>query len=214
MPRQVATMETVSAAVEVLIAKGADPTLKAVQELTGGSYTTVKRCLEELKAKREADTALVDVPADVQARGGILVRDLYALALRDAHAAVSEPLDHAVAALNGAKVQVAEAEAEVSRLEGIEQGQASHIERLEKRVRELELGAAGLQATLQEKVSALGRAEGQYAELQAKHKESLEELAGLRASTKTAEALHGELETLRLSVQGLAGTKPPREKRA
>lgn len=205
MARPVATHEAVFAAADAIAASGVEPTLTLVQERTGGSYTTVKRHLEAWRAKREDDAAAVDVPAGVLTRGSNLARDLYAQALRLAEATVAQPLDRAVTALKKAEGQVATAEAEVARLEDAEQSQAEHIDRLETQVRELELSAAAQQATLREKTEALARTESRLAELQAKHQESIEELAGLQASTRTTEALHGQLESIQRSVQGLAG---------
>lgn len=206
MAKPVATLESVSAAADALAANGVEPSLMLVQERTGGSYTTVKRHLEAWKAKREDEAAAVDVPADVLARGSALARELYAHALRLAEATIAQPLDLAVTALKKAEGQVATAEAEVARLEDAEQSQAEHIDRLEARVRELELSAAAQEATLREKNESLARSESRLAELQAKHEESLEELAGLRASTKATEALHGQLEAIQRGVQGLAGS--------
>jgi len=204
MAKPVATLEAVSAAADVLAASGVEPSLTLVQERTGGSYTTVKRHLEAWRAKREDEAAAVDVPADVLLRGSALARELYTNALRLAEANAAQPLNEAIRALKRAEGQVAVAEAEVARLEDSEQAQAEHVDRLEMRARELELSAAVQLATIRDKTEAFARIESQLSELQAKHQQSLEELAALRASTTTTEALHGQLETIQRSVQGLA----------
>lgn len=204
MAKQVATEEAVFAAADALVAEGKEPSLKVVQERTGGSYTTVKRHLEAWEAKRKGEIAAVDLPADIEVRGRDFVQALYAHALRDAKAAVAEPLALAEAARDKAESERADAEAEVARLEGVEQEQAGRIEALTQRVRELEMSTAAQQATIQEKAAAAARLEAQLAEAQNALAARDQELAGLRASAKTVEGLQGQLEALQRSVQGLA----------
>lgn len=208
MAKQVATEEAVFAAADALVAEGKEPSLKVVQERTGGSYTTVKRHLEAWEAKRKGEIAAVDLPADIEVRGRDFVQALYAHALRDAKAAVAEPLALAEAARDKAESERADAEAEVARLEGVEQEQAGRIEALTQRVRELEMSTAAQQATIQEKAAAAARLEAQLAEAQSALAARDQELAGLRASAKTVEGLQGQLEALQRSVQGLASGDP------
>lgn len=208
MAKQVATEEAVFTAADALVAEGKEPSLKVVQERTGGSYTTVKRHLEAWEAKRKGEIAAVDLPADIEARGREFVQALYAHALRDAKAAVAEPLALAEAARDKAESERADAEAEVARLEGVEQEQAGRLEALTQRVRELEMSTAAQQATIQEKAAAAARLEAQLAEAQSALAARDQELAGLRASAKTVEGLQGQLEALQRSVQGLASGDP------
>ena len=208
MAKQVATEEAVFAAADALVAEGKEPSLKVVQERTGGSYTTVKRHLEAWEAKRKGEIAAVDLPADIEARGREFMQALYAHALRDAKAAVAEPLALAEAARDKADSERADAEAEVARLEGVEQEQAGRLEALTQRVRELEMSTAAQQATIQEKVAAVARLESQLAEAQSSLAARDQELAGLRASAKAVEGLQGQLEALQRSVQGLASGDP------
>lgn len=207
MAKQVATAEAVFDAAEALLDAGIEPTAILVRERTGGSYTTVRRHLDTWHAKRRDAGATVDVPPDVQTRGTALVSELYALAYKNARAANAEPLERAAAALKAAEDRAAGAEAEVARLEGVEQRNATDIERLELRILELERSEAGQQATLQEKTASLARLEDQYAQSQARLSENIAELSALRALTKSADALHRQLEQLQRSVQGLAGGK-------
>lgn len=208
MAKQVATEEAVFAAADALVAEGKEPSLKVVQERTGGSYTTVKRHLEAWEVKRKGEIAAVDLPADIEARGREFVQALYAHALRDAKAAVAEPLALAEAARDKAESERADAEAEVARLEGVEQEQAGRLEALTQRVRELEMSTAAQQATIREKAAAAARLESQLAEAQSALAARDQELAGLRASAKTVEGLQGQLEALQRSVQGLASGDP------
>ena len=208
MAKQVATEEAVFAAADALVAEGKEPSLKVVQERTGGSYTTVKRHLEAWEAKRKGEIAAVDLPADIESRGRDFVQTLYAHALRDAKAAVAEPLALAEAARDKADSERADAEAEVARLEGVEQEQTGRIDTLTQRVRELEMSTAAQQATIQEKAAAAARLEAQLAEAQSALAARDQELAGLRASAKTVEGVQGQLEALQRSVQGLASGDP------
>lgn len=208
MAKQVATEEAVFAVADALVAEGKEPSLKVVQERTGGSYTTVKRHLEAWEAKRKGEIAAVDLPADIEVRGREFVQALYAHALRDAKAAVAEPLALAEAARDKAESERADAEAEVARLEGVEQEQTGRLEALTQRVRELEMSTAAQQATIQEKAAAAARLESQLAEAQSALAARDQELAGLRASAKTVEGLQGQLEALQRSVQGLASGDP------
>lgn len=204
MAKQVATEEAVFAAADALVAEGKEPSLKVVQERTGGSYTTVKRHLEAWEAKRKGEIAAVDLPADIESRGREFVQALYAHALRDAKAAVAEPLALAEAARDKAESERADAEAEVARLEVVEQEQTGRIDALTQRVRELEMSTAAQQATIQEKAAAAARLEAQLAEAQSALAARDQELAGLRASAKTVEGLQGQLAALERTVQGLA----------
>lgn len=204
MAKQVATEEAVFAAADALVAEGKEPSLKVVQERTGGSYTTVKRHLEAWEAKRKGEIAAVDLPADIESRGREFVQALYAHALRDAKAAVAEPLALAEAARDKAESERADAEAEVARLEVVEQEQTGRIDALTQRVRELEMSTAAQQATIQEKAAAAARLEAQLAEAQNALAARDQELAGLRASAKTVEGLQGQLAALERTVQGLA----------
>lgn len=206
MARQVATQEAVFAAADALVAEGKEPSMTLVQERTGGSYTTVKRYLEVWVAKRKGEVAAVELPASIEARGRDFVQGLYAHALHAANAAVAEPLAQAEAAREKAEGLLDGAEAEVARLEAVEQDQSARIDALTQRVRELELSTAGHQATIQEKAAAVSRLEAQLVEAQSGLAARDQELAGLRASAKAVEGMQAQLDALQRSVQGLTST--------
>ncbi|MCW5231712.1 DNA-binding protein [Verminephrobacter eiseniae] len=206
MAKQVATQEVVFAVADALVAEGVVPSLTVVQGRTGGSYTTVKRYLEAWEVKRKGEVAAVDLPTDIEARGRDFVQALYAHALHDAKASVAEPLALAEAARDRAESERAGAEAEVARLESVEQEQANRIDSLIQRVRELEMSTAAQQATIQEKAAAVTRLEAQLGEAQSALAAREQELAGLRASAKAVEGLQGQLEALQRTVQGLTAT--------
>lgn len=166
----------------------------------------MKRHLYTWEAKRKGEIAAVDLPADIEVRSREFVQALYANALHNAKAAVAEPLALAEAARDKAEGQLAGAELEVARLEGVEQEQASRIDTLTQRVRELEMSTAAQQATIQEKALTAERLEVQLAEAQRALAARDQELAGLRASAAAVEGLQGQLSTLQRTVQGLTAT--------
>ena len=127
-------------------------------------------------------------------------------ALHGAKAAVAEPLALAEASRDKAEGLLAGAEAEVARLEGVEQEQIGQIDALTQRVRELEMSTAAQQATIQEKVASVARLDAQLAEAQNALAARDQELAGLRASAKAVEGLQGQLDALQRTVQGLTAS--------
>lgn len=231
MAKRIVTMELVAVAADALVAAGIEPTVKLVQDRTGGSFSTVQPLLKTWKAS-SGQTAAVTVPAEVQARGASFVKDLYATVLLAAQASVEEPLKLAEEARDVAANEHAAALSEVSRLEAIGEEQSTKIETLEVRIHELELRVSVGQATIAELTGANLRLEGRLDEaqiaigkrdlelaelhaaermaeglqdqLQAVQRSIQEEVASLRAASTTAVTLEGRLETLQRSVQGLA----------
>src|SRR6218665_2411935 len=166
MAKQGATEEVVFAVADALVAEGVVPSLTVVQGRTGGSYTTVKRYLEEWEGQGKSEVGAVNLPPHIEARCRDFVQALYPHALHDAKASVAEPLALAEAARDRAEIERAGAEAEVARLESVEQEQANRIDSLIQRVRELEMSTAAQQATIQEKAAAVTRLEAQLGEAQ------------------------------------------------
>lgn len=206
MVKPIATQETVFAAADALVAEGvAEPSLTQVQERTGGSYTTVKRHLEAWTAQRRAEASAIALPPEIEARGHEFVRGIYAHAAKAAHAAIAEPLAAAEAARKLAEERLAAAEAEVRRLEGIEQEQGARLEELAERARSLEVTLAARDAAIDEKAGALARLEEQLAESQRGLAASTQEIAELRVAARTYEALQAQLDGMQRSLQGLTG---------
>lgn len=204
MAKPIATFESVSAAASAIVADGNEPTLKAVQEQTGGSYTTVKRHLEAWLAQRESEAQATALPQEIEARGRAFVQGLYAHAVRAANAAVAEPLAQAQEAQRKAEGRLAGAEAEVQRLEAVEQDQAAQLQGLGERVRGLEMTLASRDAALAEKAAAAARLEEQLAEAQRAQAAAAQEAAELRAAARTHETLQGQMEALQRQILGLA----------
>lgn len=203
MSSAIATPEKVFAACDALHALGIEPTgRKVLALLGGGSLDTIQPLVQAWKKRRD-ELAAVVVPAGILNRGRALVVELYSHAFLAAQATFTEPLQRAEAARDAAEEQVANAEVELVRMEKVEQEQAAAIEEIGKRNRELELSLAVLQATNQGQTGAITRLEGQLEQAQRDLGNRSNELAEARASSKVA----ATLETIQLSLQGLAAGK-------
>src|SRR6185436_1798349 len=82
MAKALVTLEAVSKAADALLRSGQEPSIIAVQErIGGGSYSTVKRYLDEWKAQRQAvKQQAADVPEELVTRGNAFIHALWARA--------------------------------------------------------------------------------------------------------------------------------------
>ena len=208
MARQIVTQQAVTEAAEALIVEGAEPSIVAVQaRIGGGSYSTVKKCLDVWKQQRaEAATAAPDTPAEVQAKGQEFARIVWALASREAQAEAQQAKDEAQAEVAAVRVELAEANNEIARLEGVEAAQAETIDQQAAKLREVELALAEAQ-TQARRVAELEKSLADLrAELDASRKD---------ATDKAVEAgrLAGEGEALRAQVRELMDAIKPQAKK-
>ena len=208
MARQIVTQQAVTDAAEALIVEGAEPSIVAVQaRIGGGSYSTVKKCLDVWKQQRaEAATAAPETPAEVQAKGQEFARIVWALASREAQAEAQQAKDEAQAAVAAVRVELAEATNEIARLEGVEATQAATIDQQAAKLREVELALAEAQ-TQARRVAELEKSLADLrAELDASRKD---------ATDKAVEAgrLAGEGEALRAQVRELMDAIKPQAKK-
>ena len=208
MARQIVTQQAVTDAAEALIVEGAEPSIVAVQaRIGGGSYSTVKKCLDVWKQERaEAATAAPETPAEVQAKGQEFARIVWALASREAQAEAQQAKDEAQAAVAAVRVDLAEATNEIARLEGVEAAQAATIDQQAGKLREVELALAEAQ-TQARRVAELEKSLADLrAELDASRKD---------ATDKAVEAgrLAGEGEALRAQVRELMDAIKPQAKK-
>lgn len=208
MARQIVTQQAVTEAAEALIVEGAEPSIVAVQaRIGGGSYSTVKKCLDVWKQQRaEAATAAPDTPAEVQAKGQEFARIVWALASREAQAEAQQAKDEAQAEVAAVRVELAEANNEIARLEGVEAAQAETIDQQAAKLREVELALAEAQ-TQARRVAELEKSLADLrAELDASRKD---------ATDKAVEAgrLAGEAEALRAQVRELMDAIKPQAKK-
>lgn len=208
MARQIVTQQAVTEAAEVLTVEGAEPSIVAVQaRIGGGSYSTVKKFLDVWKQERaEAATAAPETPAEVQAKGQEFARIVWALASREAQAEAQQAKDEALAEVAAVRVELAEANNEIARLEGVEAAQAETIDQQAAKLREVELALAEAQ-TQARRVPELEKSLADLrAELDASRKE---------ATDKAVEAgrLAGEAEALRAQVRELMDAIKPQAKK-
>ena len=208
MARQIVTQQAVTEAAEALIVEGAEPSIVAVQaRIGGGSYSTVKKFLDVWKQQRaEAATAAPDTPAEVQAKGQEFARIVWALASREAQAEAQQAKDEAQAEVAAVRVELAEANNEIARLEGVEAAQAETIDQQAAKLREVELALAEAQ-TQARRVAEL---EKSLADLRAALDASRKE-----ATDKAVEAgrLAGESDALRAQVRELMDALKPQAKK-
>ena len=208
MARQIVTQQAVTEAAEALIVEGAEPSIVAVQaRIGGGSYSTVKKFLDVWKQQRaEAATAAPETPAEVQAKGQEFARIVWALASREAQAEAQQAKDEAQAEVAAVRVELAEANNEIARLEGVEVAQAETIDQQAAKLREVELALAEAQ-TQARRVAELEKSLADLrAELDASRKD---------ATDKAVEAgrLAGEGEALRAQVRELMDAIKPQAKK-
>lgn len=208
MARQIVTQQAVTEAAEALIVEGAEPSIVAVQaRIGGGSYSTVKKFLDVWKQQRaEAATAAPETPAEVQAKGQEFARIVWALASREAQAEAQQAKDEAQAEVAAVRVELAEANNEIARLEGVEAAQAETIDQQAAKLREVELALAEAQ-TQARRVAELEKSLADLrAELDASRKD---------ATDKAVEAgrLAGEAEALRAQVRELMDAIKPQAKK-
>ena len=208
MARQIVTQQAVTEAAEALIVEGAEPSIVAVQaRIGGGSYSTVKKFLDVWKQQRaEAATAAPETPAEVQAKGQEFARIVWALASREAQAEAQQAKDEAQAEVAAVRVELAEANNEIARLEGVEASQAETIDQQAAKLREVELALAEAQ-TQARRVAELEKSLADLrGELDASRKD---------ATDKAVEAgrLAGEGEALRAQVRELMDAIKPQAKK-
>lgn len=206
MSKRVVTKELVIAAAKALVAEGIDPTVKLVQERTGGSFSTVQPLLKAWQAE-EKQTDAVAVPPEIQARAEKLIRAVYTTAVLAAQASVAEPLKQAEAARDLAANELATAVAEVAHLEALADERTAKIETLEVRIHELELRCSVAQATISDQTGANLRLEARLDEAQRAISKRDMELAELRAAERTSEALRDQLQAVQRSIQELTPSK-------
>jgi DNA repair exonuclease SbcCD ATPase subunit len=203
MTKKVATDDVVFAAADALLAAGVQPSLKLLQERTGGSYTTVKDALKRWSAKREEDSCNPP-PAELLSNGEQFVRTLWRCANEQADAAVAS-------AREAARTQVERAQFELEHAQG-------QIRLLEQRHSELELEWRTALNSLQSAKSEIQEQSIWLEHLAVDHRETLRKLDQVRNSEQQhlirASSLDGECAALRQQVsdlmQALSGSSPGR----
>src|SRR6266496_5832052 len=119
MARAIVTQAAVLEAADTLAAAGDEPTIITVQErIGGGSYTTVKRYLEEWKAQRQTNRQpAIEIPDAIAAKGSEFVRSLWIAAAALADERVAQTREEAQRQIETVRAALADAEAAIGRLE-------------------------------------------------------------------------------------------------
>lgn len=196
--RAIVTKQAVSEAAEALEANCKEPTIKDVQaRIGGGSFTTVKRYLDQWKHERaDAMANLPELPTEISSNAQEFARAVWGLATKDAQREVSQVKEAAKAQVDGLRSELADATNEIARLEQIEAEQAASIENQQSHIRETELKLVEAQ-TKAERVAELERS---LAENLATLEQSRNELRDRAVDVGT---LQGEVKALRNQVSEL-----------
>jgi chromosome segregation ATPase len=127
MARQIATKEIVFEAADALASEGTEPSILTVQtKIAGGSYTTIKRHLDEWTARNVVlSQAAVETPGFVLEKSTELARSLWAMAIREAKKE-TQAAEGKVAAISK---ELQFAQSEIRRMEEVEEAQNTVLEK-------------------------------------------------------------------------------------
>lgn len=197
MARKVVTQELVNQAADDLISEGKEPTLVDIQARIGGSFTSIKKCLDHWKEERVSSSeAVASMPPDVVAKGQELIRAVWisasGIAQRDARVIA----DKANMDVTNVRSELSQAMNEIARLERIESRLNELVEQQQYRLREVELALAEshVQANRTADLElALAQLRGKYDELQ---QEATSNAAELGRQSGEAEALRSQMREL------------------
>ncbi|HBO2184673.1 TPA: DNA-binding protein [Pseudomonas aeruginosa] len=211
------TKEQIFSAADDLAAAGQKPTLEAIRQITGGSYTTISPALNEWKARQAAQATPLREPAPqaVADRLAEVGAEVWSIALELANARLAaerEALDKARADLEADRAEAteladrlaAQVEELQSRLASIEAAeQAARIEADDLRN---QLAAAQEQAH-----TAEARAAELRTELDRAHHESAQARQALAEAREEAATLRGRLEASSEQMAALIARLAPSE---
>jgi len=213
MARALVTQATVFDAADALAAGGAEPTIITVQErIGGGSYTTVKRYLEEWKAQQQtAKQPVVDLPDEIAAKGDEFVRSLWASAASLADQRAQQAREEAQRQVAEARAVLADAEAAIARLEAEGEEHAQRLSSQEQTIAtlrdELDQARGAAQVAEARAAEQAQRVGDLQRELDLGHREVArlnEELVQVRAAALDQARLSGELDALKRQLQDQA----------
>lgn len=122
MAETIATEEVVFAAATAMWAQGQKPTIRLLQQKTGGSYTTIKRHLDAwtLEQEMKAQEAFA-APEAVLDKGHELARSLWALARNESQKEVQLAKDQAQTEIASLSQELEFAQGAIGRMEEAEQ---------------------------------------------------------------------------------------------
>lgn len=117
MAAKIATDEAVFAAADAAVAEGIEPTLKLLQERTGGSYTTVNKAFSRWKEQRASEQAYEPAPAEITGKVDQLMRTIWSTAREKAQQRLEEIRRAADLTVQTIRSELAHAQEQIGRLE-------------------------------------------------------------------------------------------------
>jgi hypothetical protein len=200
MARALVTQDAVSQISTTLVQEGVEPSIINIQaRIGGGSYTTVKRYLDEWRKLQAAKPAVaVEIPTEILGKAEIGLRSLWLAALALAHQEAQKATGQALAETQIARRELTEALTELARVEQVEAEYAQALDDERAQRRELELRIAALEVEVRHAALLQTELETVRAELGRARQES----AVLREQTSTG-SLHASLADLQEQVAGL-----------
>jgi DNA repair exonuclease SbcCD ATPase subunit len=196
MARAIVTPELVEQAADALVITGEEPSIIAVQEqIGGGSYTTVKRYLEQWKAKQKQQPP-IELPPEIATQGTLFIRELWANAATVAEQRSAEIRHAAQRQVGEAQAALASAEAAIARLESEAEQQAQQLASQEQQLATLRQELAEARSAAQIAEAHSNDLTQQLAELQRQAQQREAELAEARSATINQAHLTGQLEAL------------------
>ena len=211
MAKPIVTKELVFEIASRLITENVEPSIMNVQtRLGGGSYTTVKRYLDEWRqSEKEKIPATSEVPGEISQKSEELVRTIWAFATQLAQREVAAIKEEALAKSSQAQEELSNALHELQRLEQLEAEQKQALEEKSAQIRELELKVAamavetkralGLQTELDIVRASLARAD--------------QEAVSLRQQAEKGNAVQSMLTELQTKVEELIAAQKPDKKK-
>lgn len=190
MAKAIVTQERVFEVAQSLVDKGIDPTIVTVQaEIGAGSYSTVKRYLDQWKESGQKRRAQVELPEAAVTRLMSLGREFWAL-LDEQAAAQMESIRAATRdEIAGIQVQLDQAEAAISKLE-------AERDQLEQTAQDRQAQIDALQRETQAQSERAASAEARAAEMEARLADLKTELAlahdAVQAERRTVDAVRAE----------------------
>lgn len=211
------TKEQIFEAADQLAAAGQKPTLEAIRQITGGSYTTISPALNEWKARQAAQATPLREPAPqaVADRLAEVGAEVWSIALELANARLAaerEALDKARADLEADRAEATELADRLAAQVDDLQSRLASIDAAEAAARGEADELRGQLAAAQEQAhTAEARAAELRTELDRAHHESAQARQALAEAREEAATLRGRLEASSEQMAALIARLAPSE---
>jgi chromosome segregation ATPase len=211
MAKAIVTMEGVYEVADQLVAAGTEPTILNVQDrIGGGSYTTVKRFLEQWRTERAtARQEAVEIPAEIAGKGNDLLQSMWSAAMDIAGQEIERIRSTAAEEVAAAKASLTAAEAAIAQLEEAQETQTQTIAEQDRMIAQLREELAQARTALEVATARAGEQEQRLTD-QARTIEQLREDLGqahrqVDAASDRADRSMRELMELRVTHAQVAG---------